>query len=85
MNIWCDLHFNKGVRITIGVHGSQMGAAYDANHQAALLCVVAQRHQDAAALEMQANSSVRQIGDSVGSKFLKTYLTFFHNKHGIKK
>lgn len=53
MSIWRDLHFNEGVRIAVGVHGGQMGAAYDTNHQAALLCVIAQWHQDAAALGTQ--------------------------------
>lgn len=53
MNIWRDLHFDKGVRVAVGVHGSQMGTAYDTNQQAAFLCVIAQWHQDAATLGTQ--------------------------------
>lgn len=50
MNVGCDLHFDEGVRVAVGVHGGQVGTAYDPNHQAALLRVVAQRHQDASTL-----------------------------------
>lgn len=53
MSIGRDLHFDKGVRVAVGVHGSQMGAAYDTHQQAAFLCVIAQRHQDAATLGTQ--------------------------------
>lgn len=42
MNIWRDLHFDEGVRVAVGVHGGQMGTAYDPNQQAALLSVIAQ-------------------------------------------
>lgn len=42
MNIRDDLHFDEGVRVAVGVHGGQMGTAYDPNQQAALLCVIAQ-------------------------------------------
>lgn len=54
-----DLHFDKGVRVAVGVHGCQMGAAYDPDQQAALLCVVAQWHQDSTALGTEKNSRVR--------------------------
>lgn len=99
MSIWRDLHFNKGVRIAVGVHGGQMGAAYDTNHQAALLCVIAQWHQDAAALGTQQTTasdtdtpvSILMFPSSVNahtkwrpSKFLKTHFTF-HNKHKMNK
>lgn len=53
MNIWHDLHFDKGVRVAVRVHGCQMGTAYDTNQQAALLRVIAEWHQDAATLGTQ--------------------------------
>lgn len=45
-----DLHFDEGVRVAVWVHGGQVGTADDPNQQAALLCVVAERHQDASTL-----------------------------------
>lgn len=42
MGIQHDLHFDKGVRVAVGVHGGQMGTAYDPNQEAALLRVIAQ-------------------------------------------
>lgn len=31
MNSCHDLHFDEGVRVAVGVHGGQMGTAYDAD------------------------------------------------------
>lgn len=45
-----DLHFDKRVRVAVGVHGCEMGTADDPHQQATLLRVVAQRHQDSATL-----------------------------------
>lgn len=36
------LHFDKGIRVAVRVHGSQMSAAYNANEQTTFLCAVAQ-------------------------------------------
>lgn len=44
------IHFDKWVRISVGVHGSQMSAADHAHNQTTLLTVVRQWHQDATSL-----------------------------------
>jgi len=54
-------HFDKGVRVAVGVHGGQVGTADDAHQQAALLRVVAQRHQDTASLRGEAHRNARRL------------------------